>query len=93
MTDDPRKILKAAGLELEILDDYEEDFDLGIYDDADTIILELAKLVARYKWKSEHRIVYEQIGKNASTIAVPLRYQEIAEMEELWEAFVKENYE
>ena len=75
MTDDPREILKEAGVECAKLDEYvrvkdadAEDFEpwTATNDSAETLILALSRLVAKYKWQRDQAIV--MIGDNPSAL-------------------------
>lgn len=68
MPDDPREILRAAGVECAEVTDYFKYLDLGdAYSDeivfaSRAVILALANLVAKYKWVAErHESVVDRV--------------------------------
>ena len=91
MTDDPREVLKAAGVECAELDEFltgrgpsewEDD------DDLDAAFLALARLVAKYKWQLG-RVLADEVGvfdggTDEWGNVVPDDSRELADLDRRW---------
>lgn len=85
MSEDPREILKSAGVECAEVDALYVDgrYDMGKVDDyADDVILALARLVAKYKWQRDEDI---RIGYVGGDPAPDVFADAVADLERRWE--------
>jgi hypothetical protein len=91
MVEDPRKILVVADVVCTEVDAYvaaEDELEAirFVYkEEADSAILALAKIVARYKWISEHRLVHELRNLEYQWIIDTREPQEISDLNEYYD--------
>jgi hypothetical protein len=101
MMNDPRKILKAAGVEADTVNTFCKVYEnlaqgrgfnpsLGL---GEAAISDLVKMVARYKWMSEHYLTHELHNREYKNFAKAYSYQEIYELSEYYDDKVAEDGE
>ena len=100
MTDDPREVLMAAGVECAEVDDWRAEFDASVdceecghplvacTDEGfteESAILALARLAAEYKWTAEHRLVFVQAeGEPSHMVPTERSFQEVFDLGEFY---------
>lgn len=93
MADDPREVLRAAGVECAEVEAYaserfespEPTYTLIRQSVADATIIACARLVARYKWMSEHDLQAVLVeGEGARMVAGERSFQEVYDLGECY---------